>query len=30
MLVHGGQLVDELSVREADLLIEDGRVARRR
>jgi allantoinase len=26
ILVHGGQLVDELSVREADLLIEDGRV----
>jgi allantoinase len=25
-LVHGGMLVDELSVREADLLLEDGRV----
>ena len=27
LLVKGGQLVDELSVRRADLLIEDGRVA---
>jgi allantoinase len=27
MLVRGGNLVDELSVRRADLLIEDGRVA---
>ena len=27
LLVSGGQLVDELSVRRADLLIQDGRVA---
>ena len=25
-LIHGGELVDELSVRQADLLLEDGRV----
>lgn len=27
LLIHGGNLVDELSVRQADVLIEDGRVS---